>query len=522
MRRPQSRWVPSLLLLACQPAIGLEPPPEDPAPRPAVDAPAAPIAPESPYDRRCGQAGETPTELPPALVIGRTPAGEGMVRPGEALTLGTIRVQYDTDAWIGTMRAGSRGPALSLLIDQAEAGGGPWGAQVELQHGLTERSRFVGPYEFVLRGAGKPPAEVSVRVTREACPGAVEIAKSDAPRSLWVSSDAIRQHTYDLHGALLQVILDTNGEAPRLDITRLGFRHSYEPRPDVTRSFRVGASLVTVDRVVPGAGTRFEGGRWIADDRLHAHVRARIEPAPPPLVPPPVPAVDPCGAPNLARTALPTALTALPAAAAHRTLELGQDAKFGPLSLEYRTFEIPAYGGGPYRKEAQQIPNLLVVDVPPNSVSLAGPYNPPRLARLGREILRVDPAPGGAPERIAVQRFTVACPREIAVPRVEAATYLWLSTYGHTTATVGTPGPEGLTLQIYADTLEPGLGMLDGRASFSRIVGLDLPGQAFTLDHYLVEIVDVVTSGDTRFEGNRWQTSAGVPGVHVQLRVSPV
>lgn len=520
MRRSRSchGLVAPLVLLACQERPPAPQQPGLPAPAATATEPQAP--PPGPDARRCGEAEETPTELPPEIAAGRTPVGEGALHPGETLTLGKVVLRYERDAWIGTMRAGSRGPALSLEIDRAEAGEGPWGAQSGVHPG-QELQSFVGPYQIVTRcSAGEPPDTLTVRVTREVCPGAAVVEPSPAPQWLWVSSEGIRQHTYDLMGALLQVVLDTSRGAPRLVVSQLGYSHNFEPRPGPPRSLRVGRHVVTVDRVVPGPGTRFEGERWLADDDPRAHARVRIEPAPAPALAAPATPADPCGAPGPARTSLPAALASLPAAAETRTLELGQDARLGPLNLEYRTFEVPAFGHGPYREEARQVPNLLVIEVPPNSASLPGPYDPPRLARIGRQLVRVDPKPGGAPERIAVQRIAIACPKDQTFPRPAAPIYLWLSTFGHATAILGGPGPDTLTLQLNPDLQGPSLGMSAEQAYFVRTLGLDLAGQAFTLGAYRVEVVDVLTTGDTRHDGTRWQTSAPVPGLHVQLRVS--
>jgi DUF2075 family protein len=45
-------------------------------------------------------------------------------------------------------------------------------------------------------------------------------------------------------------------------------------------------------------------------------------------------------------------------------------------------------------------------------------------------------------------------------------------------------------------------------------------GGAYTLDGFLVEIVDVVAAPDVRWQDNRWRTDAPVPAIHVQVRVT--
>lgn len=497
-----------LALVACregQPAADPEPAP------PAADPPAAPPPADvpSPPERRCGEAGELPTELPPALATGRSALGEVTVKPGETRTLGAVEVRYDRDVWIGTHRAGHRGPALLVQFPQAEADGGPYGAQHEL-HGGGEARLTVAPYRFDVRaGAGDPPESVTVAVTRETCPESAQIEPTTAPRSLWVSTEAIRQHTYDLHGELLQVFVDLHGDVPRLDVSRPDYRQWFEPRPGAPRSVRVAGHTITIDRVVPVPKTSSSNGG--------VHVRARIEPALAPSFPAPVAAPGPCGDAGPARTELPAGLAALPAEAERRILELGQKGSLGALNFEYLAHEVPARGGGPYRVEASSVSVLQLTGAPAIGGSVTGPFSGPRLVRRARELLRIEPARGGTPETIEVRRFALACPKEHVIGSAPA--YLWLSTLGRGYVTAGEPA-DLLSLQIYEDPEQPSLGFGSAQAYFSRRIAPDLVGLVFTLDGWLVEIVDVLASdGSTHVEG-RWRTDRAAPAVHVQLRLS--
>lgn len=503
------------LLLACTPRVDSDPAPAA-APAPAAPAPAPPI----PDDRRCGEAGEQPTELPPLLAKGRAPAGTGTVRPGERLTIGTVQLRYERSVWHGTMRAGFRAPGLHIEIDRAEVGEhAPWGTLLEVHPDHATRAD-VGPYRIDLRfGTGAPPAAIDVTVTRDVCPATAQIAPTTAPRALWVSTEGIALHTYDLQGELLQLGVQAHA-GPRLDLSNLGYRHWLEPRPGELRSFRLAGHLITLDRVLPGPGTRFTD-RWQADLHPRFHVRARIDPAPPIALPEPVPSDSPCGDPAPARTRLPAALAVLAPVADERRLDLGQRATLGALELDYRVLEIPAHGHGPYREEAQQLPELQILGGPLGGQTLSHRSSAPRLARLGRDLLRIDPVDRGPPDRIRVRRLALACPKELTLPAPRAPIHLWLSTIGHGYVTLTTEGRAiPLSLQLTVDD-PPSLLLASEHAHFSRPLHPTLAGLGFTLDDHLVEILDLVPGDGTTFDGHRYLGSGLAPLVHVQLRITP-
>ncbi|PCC75268.1 hypothetical protein SAMN02745121_04009 [Nannocystis exedens] len=494
------------------------PPATAPNGTPASTFPAAPPTLAAiPPDRRCGEAGEQPTELPPDLARGRAPIGKGTLRPGDTRKIGKAELHYDPDAWIGTRKAGHRGPGLRIEIDRAEVGPhDPWGAHEDL-HPDQEHHTFVGPYRFDLRtGAGDPPASVAVTVSREVCPAAAVMPATTASRSFWLSTEAIRTYTYDLQGELLQFNLDGRGDAPRLDITDLGYRHWLAPRPDGAHRFRVGPHFITLDRVTPGPGTRYDGA-WQADGDARLHVRVRIDPAAALPQPAPVAATDPC-AESAVRTTVPAALTKLPALQRARTLDVGKELALGPLTFKYVTLEIPARGSGPYREEAEQVPLLQVFGGALGGFTVSNPRMTPRIVRLGRELVRVDT--DGHGDRVRLRRATVTCPHEHKLPAPQAPVYVWLSALGRTLVTFPGRGTIPLSLQLYTELSGPGLSVGSENAYLSRQLRPDSAG-AYTLDDYLVEIVDIVAGPDTSHDGQRWQSSGVLPIVHVQLEVTP-
>lgn len=479
-----------------------------PGPEPAPSAPAlAPEpAPEPPSQRACGEAGAEPTELPPLLAGGQTRLGRATLRPGDRLDIGATALHYQASAWIGTMKAGFHGPVLDLRIDRAEVGPhDPWGTDVELHAGQVTH-RNVGPYRFDVRvGAGSPPAEVEVSVERDGCPAGATIAAATDPRWLWLSTEGIRQHTYDFPDALLQLILDTHAGQPRLDVATLSYRQFFEPRPGPVRRVRAGRHLVTLDRVVPGPATQFTD-RWQGAGEPRLHVRAAIEPLAPATFPEPVAATSECGDLGPARTTVPPALTRPLAVADAVRIKPGDPVrKLGPLTLTYVMREVPAYGSGPYRVEATWVPDLQIVADPRTVRTATGPYFQPRLLRITDQLLHIESVSG---DTLAVSRIPLPCPHlhRSAAPTV--ASYMWLSSVGHAWLELG--DPRALLLQVYEEPKEPSLSLSADGSHMTRPTRPDLVGLGFTLDDYLVEIADLVTT-----------PGGPVPAVHVQVRVTP-
>lgn len=503
-------WYCVLALVGCERAEQASAQPPGPTAAPEVEAVAVPREPEQAAEaesRACGEAGATPTELPPRLAEGRGAVGSGALKPGEALQIGKVALRYEDSAWIGTMKAGYRAPGLYVEIDRSEVGPHtPWGTLEEIRAGQAQ-TLVVGPYHVALRsGVGDPPAEIAVTVTREACPATAVIQPSATPTWFWVSSEAIRVHSYAVP-QLVQVMVRGVGGAPRVDVTTASYRHWFEPRPGAVRSIRAGEYTLSFDDVTPGPGTRF-AERWIADGEARVHVRGRVEPAGRASFPAASPASRPCGDPSPTREALPPGLDAAVKIADSRRIKPGEQAKLGTIALDYTMLEIPAHGQGPYREEAQQVPNLQVMGV--KGGTSVGRLYEDRLLRIDDALVRV--TGDGRGDALRVDRVALGCASELAAAKPTAPMYVWLSTRGRGYVRFGPMAVASLHLQVSPDAAGS-LHLSSERGSLVRTLGPDLVGLGFTLDEYFVEVVDVR-------EG-----AAGPGGLpparHVQLRVTP-
>lgn len=493
-----------LVLVACERGEQGPTPPLGPSSPPASVVESAPV--ESGV-RACGEAGATAMELPSRVAEGRTLVGRGSLTPGGSLQIGKVALRYDESAWIGTRRAGTRGPGLNVEIDRAEVGPhAPWGTLEALRPAMAQ-ALVVGPYRVVVQtGAEAPPAEVVVTVTREVCPAAAVIEHTATPQWLWLSSEGIRVHSYDVAGGLLQVAMYPRGVEPRVEVTQRSYRHWFEPRPGADRTIRAGAYAVSFDRVLAGPGTRFEG-RWVAETEARVHVRGRIEAAARASFPAAQPAATPCGDPSPSRMLLPTPLGAALEIAETLRLRPGERAKMGPIELVFGTLEVPALGHGVYRKEGYSVPNLQVFALHGGS-NLTGPFPTARMLRVEQALLRVI----GEGESLRVDRVALACASELVVAKPTEPVYLWLGTNGHSYVRAGGFDVQALHLQVFLEH-EASLGLSSERGSLIQALGGELVGLGFTFDEHLVEVVEVQ-------EG-----AAGPDGLppasHVQLRVTP-
>lgn len=499
-----------VLILACgglpEPAPASTPAPTS---TPTLSPAAAPAPPVVPKSRRCGEAGDAPTVLPPLLAGGRALVGTGVVVPGGSLKIGTVDLRYDASTWIGTMRAGHHAPGLHVLLDRAEVDEhAPYGALEELRPDSL-RTLEVSPYRLQLRvGAGDPPADVAVSVTREVCPRTGTLAPAATPRWLWLSTEGIRWYTRDT-GSLLQIGLDLRDQQPWLTVRDSGYQQGLALRPGVPAQIRAGASTLVVERVEMGAGTRYDG-RWHAEGEPRAHVLVRLESGPTASFPAAAPASTICGEASPTRSEPPEALTAAPKIAERRRLQPGQHAAFGPLTLDYGSFEIPAHGGGPYREEAQTIPNLQVLGPNRGGTSLTHFLGEPRLLRIDTALLRV--TADGDKGAIRAERLALRCAAEQVMPPQVDPFYLWLGTLGHTYVRVGDFDVKALNLQVYPDAVKPSINFSSEHGSLMRTLGPELVGRGFTLDAHLVEIVDVQVGAAG--------TDGFGPAARVQVRVS--
>lgn len=489
------------LLLACgdraPPAPStIEPSPDpllDPSSDPLTPSPIAAARPTVPDDRRCGEPGATPTELPPLLADGRAPIGNAKLKAGDAIAFGTVSLKWDTRVWIGSRGSGHRGDALVLLIDQAEANGGAYGAHEEIV-ASRERSLHVGPYRFDVK-MSDPPIEIDVEVSRNACPETTAIDKAELPLSLWVSTEATRLRTIDSAAAMLQVGVAKYPNSIRLDVSTLQWRQRFDPVPDAPLAMRAGKYVVTIDEVVRPNAAR-------------VHVRARVEAAPPIILAVRESSVG-CGVPSVAPTTLPPSLAELARVIDEQHVEVDQDTATGAIVLNARRDPSGEY-----------LMLSIAADPPasPSMVSFAGEHSLPQLVRSGMSLLRVDPS---GVDEVQVRKLQVACPHELRVSAIEKPTHVWLSTVGHTLVTVGPPPTTPITLELYPAFDSPSISATTPHAYYSTSILPSMVGDAFTLDGFLFEIVDVTSSGGTVFD-KQWTTPNTVPAIHVQIAISPV
>jgi hypothetical protein len=479
----------ALALVGC----GNEPPPRElaadpPAPPAIVDAPPS----EFPAARRCGEAGTTPTDLPPDVAAGRALLGTATLHEGDETKIGTTSLKWNPSAWIGSRGSGHRGAALVITIDQAEANGGAWGAHEEIVASRSSRLQ-IGPYRFDVR-MSNAPVEVVVDVTRDACPGAKVIESTELPQSLWVSTDAITMQTFDSGAAMLQIALASHTLPPRLDVSTLGWRHWFQPVPDAPLRLRAGKYTVTIDEIVRSDA-----------DTLHA--RARIEAnVPTPAASPRKPGVG-CGAPTSTPTETPPSLTATPRVIEDLHLSVDEDALSGPIAMKLRREPSGEYLWLTFDTHPSMTPSM---------VSFAGEHTRARLARSATTLLRVD---SSGVDELRVRRLKLECPHEIRIATIEAPTYLWLSTIGHGSVRIGTDSAPALALQLYPQLDSPSLSVTGAYSYYTPSILPTLVGDAFTLEGHVVEIVDVTSTGGTTFD-RVWTTPNSVPAVHVQLRIS--
>lgn len=530
---PRSRWLFVAAALACHGPDAASPPADTAtptaAPEPTSAPPDAPPAapppgpgplddPESglpPIDttRRCGEPGFEPQDLPAALQTGQGVLGRGSLRRGERASVGTVQLHYDPDMLVSPTSVGARAPAIAVRIDPSEAGGGPWGGWIE-QHAGRAAHLVVGPYRVdTVAAADNLGAQYTV--SKRACPDRTVVARQSVPLWMWLSTEAMRSHAFDLRGELLMVTLFGAGDTPRLDVSRLGYSHALEPRPGEQPAIRVGAHRVTVEQVVPGPGSRFTAGTWSADGDVRLHARVRVEPAPPPSFPPAIAATSPCGAPSPARTAVPPDLDRPSSPAGEVRLGDGDEARLGPYALSLQALESPPRPGrGPSRPEVFR--SLLVMRDGVHLHSLS-PQPGTSVHRVGTDLLTLHSEAGG----LRVRRFRLTCPEEQVLSPPAAPVYVWLSTAGAGRLVVGDSARPLLRLNIYADPTRPTLGLASARAHASVTLRPTASGaEALSFDGWLVELVEVVPGRAATYRDDRWHSREAQPPVHVQLRLS--
>ncbi len=469
-------------------------------PGPEADAgpPPPPPPPPIPFPvaRECGEAGPVATPLPPALFDGMIAVGDTVVRPGDKRKVGGFEAEYAPDAWIGTMEAGGRGPALQLLIDKAEAGEHmPWGSQLPLYPNTKMRS-YLGPYRYDVRASAEdPPKTVDLHVDKRACPDHAIIPPPSGPIWMWASTEAIRLFTVDLQGQLLQIMVDSTPE-PRLEVKALGWSQRLDPRPGPARRVRIDGRVITIEQIEPGKGPR------------SFSVLAKVETAaalPPP--PPPGPATA-CGIPAAGRTSLPPELTAEPRARGEVTLAAGQKRKLGGVELTATAEEYPARPGPGHQPEKV----LRIMAMPlaiPSSVTF-GAWGAPEPMRTDRALITVEAVGGGSPPaQVRAHVYPLACGQMLAQPAPTQTTHVWLSTIGTSYVTFGASDRPALKLEV---TPEGSLLATSPAAMDSRKLGPDAIGHVATLDGLRILVTDAVVA----------RTGGPFPIVHVQVRIDPL
>ena len=461
--------------------------------------------------------------LSPAITEGTALVGEARLALSERRQVGGVEAYYDPSAWLGTMENGQRRPALALVIDRAEVGEhGPSGAHEVLAAGKTFQS-FIGPYRIEGRASAEdPPRSVTIHVERRACPDHAESEPPTGSVWMWLSTEALRVHTIDVQGQMLQISLSSSGQAPELQVSSLGWRQAILPEPGKTRSFRIDGRIVTIEQIVPGRETRFDGA-WHSQGpaRLSALVRVDRAPttAPEPALAPPTA----CGSPANSRSRLPVELAKAP-------LQRGKALKFSagerhviegiPLQM---TVSEPPVPRSPVQKRGPPLVQLSSLSpAEPLSVSFISGGDRARFGRAKRVLLRVDPFPDGrAPTGLSVQTFPLACAREApAMPQLSSATYVWLSTIGQSVFSVGPVDNPELKVQLDTESDDPSLAASSPHAYDSRPLVATLVGHVASLDDYRIEVSDFVADEHTHPAGSRWTADNGVPALHVQLRIT--
>jgi len=495
-------------------------------PRACGSGPAGEDATPTEPARLCGKVGLASTPLPPLLAAGGERVGSATLKPGDKAKFGRLELEYDPDSWIGTMEVGGNGPALMTLIDRREADGGPWGAQEPLVDGQS----FVfdlGPYRFEGRaGAGTPPATVAIAVVRKRCPPNDIVANLEKPMWTWLSTDAIQLVTFRPEADMVQVSIAAYPAAPgiRIEFSSLLYRCWIVPEPGKPVRVQGPGYLYELEEIVPGPGTRFEGGAWRAEGQPTAHARIRIEPVAGKrwdagALPE---GTSRCGAPVPGRAALPAGLAEAPSLPATVSLAVGGAVEREGLELSLSESVLPPLQGAKpktFRHLALRTADGAIM----RSVSLNG-YGA-LFVRLGELAVRIG-AQSVGPNRTGELRAEIvrlACPHTATAALAEAPATMWLSTRGLESVVLTVPGSEdqlGISLSLEGDYLTLSVSAPEGQYSFQ--VRSEAVGRVFELGGARFEIAAVETSGDTRFDGQRWTTTELVPAVHVAVIVAKI
>ncbi len=343
------------------------------------------------------------------------------------------------------------------------------------------------------------------------CPHPFVFTASQQPQYMWLSTEGTFKFEERSHSPRFFMHLDISKGQPVLVVENAAYKYTTPIAPDRSRTFRVNNWQILLEQVVPGPDTRYEANTWQSSGQVRVHAALRVDPVLTPFDTP-IAATTTCGDPSLYRTSLPLGLAQHPAPGATLTINHGQSKKLGDVEVEYVTRSRPVQGAAP---EPRTTLGLRDPSAPyPNVVELGADHSG-GFIRADRELLLA--SRGAAKKPVTVRRFALACPSALAVPAPSAPTWLWLGTFGHTRAVVGDPAAPALTLEIKYGQLWA----TSKNGTYSRFIAPDIEQNAFSLDGYIVEVMDVEPSGDDRYVEGHWRSDTMISGVNVQVRVTP-
>jgi hypothetical protein len=353
---------------------------------------------------------------------------------------------------------------------------------------------------------GPPPAKAT-----NTCPHPFVFTASRQPQYMWLSTEGTFKFEERSHSPRFFMHLNISKDQPVLVVETAAYKYTTPIAPDRSRTFRVNNWQILLEQVVPGPDTRFEANTWHSSGQVRVHAALRVDPVLPPFDRP-IAATTPCGDPSLQRTGLPDGLAQHPVPGATLTFNHGQSKKIGDVEVEYVTRNRQRSGLPP---EPRTMLGLRDPTAPyPNVVELHADHSG-GFIRADRELLLA--AQGTAKKPMTVRRFALACPSAITVPAPSAPTWLWLGTFGRTRAVVGDPAAPALTLEIKYGQLWA----TSQNGAYSRFLSPEIEQNAFSLDGYIVEVIDVAPTGDDRYVEGHWRSDTMIAGVNVQLRVTP-
>jgi hypothetical protein len=426
----------------------------------------------------------------------------GTLRPGESRVIGSVLLFY-APAEIDGTRPVPNGPQL-----RADAGDvGTW--EPVVPGGL--RSIELGSRRVDVHASDQEPVEVAVDVAVTSCPRESLLQRSAQPQSMWLSTEGILRHSFQAEDSDdLDIRLVHVEGAPMIQVAENAYFRRLSVRPGTRTQIRANGHMVRIDEVVPGPGTSFDEA-WNGEGPLRLHVRVGIETAPPVASLSELARGPSCGEASPRPTTVPEALARIAPVIDDLYLELGAKASTGPIELEFASRKLDA--------TRITFDELHVRGEDPGAKAVAVFHEELQRSyavRVERALLRVDPT---GDKELRIRRLKLRCPPEVAIEAGAEPTYVWLSTIGHRMVRVGSQA----TLAI---ELEPGvegafLTAAAGERVYGRRVEPAAVGDAFTAGEWLVEVVQVTGSGDARHEDvGRWRTSATLPAVHVQVRLS--